>query len=151
MLVQHGEQTGGIRGLCAVAGLRPHWGHRKTWWDSSHDWGAAVNGHGLFGKDRPRRQGEGVAHYLREQQECTELCLGIGGETAGSLSVRIRWQTKMSFIVVGVCYRPPEQEEEVDELSSSDNWKKTHISQNDQMVEVGRELWRSSGPTPLLK
>jgi len=43
----------------------------------------------------------------------------------------MRWQTKMSFIVAGVCYRPPEQEEEVEELHSSENWKKTHISQHD--------------------
>lgn len=39
----------------------------------------------------------------------------------------------MSFIVVGVCYRPPEQEGEIDEVLSLDNWKKTHFSQNDQM------------------
>lgn len=59
-----------------------------------------MKGYGLFGKGRPRRQGEGIAHYLREQQECTELCLRMDGKPAGSLLVRIRWQTKMSFIVV---------------------------------------------------
>lgn len=33
---QCGEETGGIRGLCTVAGLRTHWPHgdgsRKDWW-----------------------------------------------------------------------------------------------------------------------
>jgi len=76
-LVQHGEQTGGIRGLCAVAGLQPHWGHRKKWWDSSHDWSAVMNRYGLFGADRPGRQGEEVARYWRKQQEYTELFLGM--------------------------------------------------------------------------
>lgn len=27
---QHEEQTGGMRGMCAVVGLHPHWGHRDV-------------------------------------------------------------------------------------------------------------------------
>lgn len=80
---------------------------------------------------------------MRAKVECTELCLGMDGEPAGSLSTRVRWQTKVIFIVVGVCYRSPEQEE-VDEKPSSDNWKKTHISQSGYTVEVRRDLCRSS-------
>lgn len=31
--------------------------------------------HRLFRKDMPGRQGEGVAQYVRKQQDCMELCL----------------------------------------------------------------------------
>ena len=41
---------------------------------------------------------------------------GTGDVPAESLWVRIKRQTNMVDIVVGVCYRPPKQEEEVDEV-----------------------------------
>lgn len=80
------------------------------------------------------------------EEGCSCLGLGLPG-CQGSLAEA----GAAVFIVVGVCYRPPKQEEEVDEVPSSDNWKKAHISQKDQMVEVGRDIWRSSGPISLLK
>ena len=52
----------------------------ETWWDSSHDWNAVIHGYRLFRKDRPTRQGGGVALYVREQLECIELCLGVDEE-----------------------------------------------------------------------
>jgi len=51
-----------------------------TWWDNSHDWHAVMDGYRHFRKDRPTRQGDGVALYVREQLECTELCLGAAEE-----------------------------------------------------------------------
>jgi len=39
---------------------------RETWWDSSHDWNAVMDGYTLFRKDRPKRRGGGVALYVRE-------------------------------------------------------------------------------------
>jgi len=48
----------------------------ETWWDSSHDWHAVIDGYTLFRKDRPTRRDGGVALYVREQLECIELCLG---------------------------------------------------------------------------
>jgi len=48
----------------------------ETWWDSSYDWHAVIDGYTLFRKDRPTRRGGGVALYVREQLECIELCLG---------------------------------------------------------------------------
>jgi len=36
----------------------------ETWWDSSHDWNAIMDGYTLFRKDRPTRQGGGVALYV---------------------------------------------------------------------------------------
>jgi len=39
-----------------------------------------MDGYRLFRKDRPTRRGGGVAPYVREQLECTELCLGADEE-----------------------------------------------------------------------
>jgi len=52
----------------------------ETWWDSSHDWNAAIDGYVLFRKDRPAKRGGGVVLYVREQLECIELCLGVHEE-----------------------------------------------------------------------
>jgi len=52
---------------------------------------------------------------VREQLECIELCLGVDEEPVNSLLVRIKRQAHMGDAVVGVHYRPPDQEEEVDE------------------------------------
>ncbi|GAB0206453.1 hypothetical protein GRJ2_003110900 [Grus japonensis] len=87
----------------------------ETWWDRSHDWNAVMDGYVLFRKDRPARRGGGVALYVREQLECIELRLGVDEERVESLWVRIKGQANMGDTVVGVYYRPPDQEEEVDE------------------------------------
>ena len=39
----------------------------------------------------------------------------MGDEPTESLWVRIKEQNNIGDIVVGVCYRPPDQEEQVDE------------------------------------
>jgi len=88
---------------------------QKTWWDNSHDWHAVMDGCRIFRKDRPTRRGGGVALYVREQLECIELGLGANEEQVESLWVRIKGQAHTSDITVGVYYRPPDQEEEVDE------------------------------------
>ena len=44
-----------------------------------------------------------------------ELCLGVEEERVASLWVRIKGQATMPHTVVGVCYGPPDQEEEVNE------------------------------------
>lgn len=41
----------------------------ETWWDSSHDWNAVLDGYTGLRKDRPARQGSGVALYVRKQLE----------------------------------------------------------------------------------
>jgi len=87
----------------------------ETWWDSSHDWNAVMDGYKLCRKDRPTRGGGGVALYVREQLECTELCLWADEERVQSLWARIKGQAHTGDIIVGVYHRPPDQEEEVDE------------------------------------
>jgi len=80
-----------------------------------HDRHAVMDGYRLFRKDRPTRRGGGVALYVREQLKSTELCLGAGEKRVESLWVRIKGESHMGDIIVGVYYRPPDQEEEVDE------------------------------------
>jgi len=74
-----------------------------------------MDGYTLFRKDRPTGRGDGVALYVREQLECTELWLGVDEERVESLWVRIKGQAHMGDTIVGVYYRSPDQEEEVDE------------------------------------
>ena len=85
----------------------------ETWWDSLHDCNAVMDGYRLFRKGRPARRGGGVALYVREQLECIELCLGVEGEQVESLWVKNKGQANMGDTVVGICYRPHDQEEVV--------------------------------------
>jgi len=52
---------------------------------------------------------------VREQIQCIELCLGADEEQVKSLWLRIKGQAHVGDTVVCVYYRPPNQEEEVDE------------------------------------
>jgi len=74
-----------------------------------------MDGYMLFRKERPTMRGGGVAVYVREQLECIELCLGVDEEQVESFWVRIKGQAHTGDITVGVYYRPPDQDEEVDE------------------------------------
>ena len=47
----------------------------ETWWDSAHDWNAVMEGYVLHRKDRLGKRGGGVALYVKEQLECTQLHL----------------------------------------------------------------------------
>jgi len=87
----------------------------ETWWDSSRGWHAVTDGYTLFRKERPTRRGSGVALYVREQLESIELSLGVDEERIERLWVRNKGQPHMGDITVGVNYRPPDKEEEVDE------------------------------------
>ncbi|PKU29997.1 hypothetical protein llap_19699 [Limosa lapponica baueri] len=66
------------------------------------------------GKDRQARRGGGVALYVREGYECQELI--EGNSRVECLWVRIRGRASKADIVVGVCYRPPNQNVEIDEI-----------------------------------
>ena len=74
-----------------------------------------MEGYRLFRKDRPTRRGGGVALHVREKLECIELCLGVDEERAETLWVRIKGQAHMGDVIMGEYYRPPDQEEEVEE------------------------------------
>ena len=49
--------------------------------------------------------------YVREQLKCLELCLGMGDASAEILWVRMSGQISIGDVVVGVLYRPLDQEE----------------------------------------
>ena len=53
--------------------------------------------------------------YSKEWFECMELCLGTSDKPIESLWVRVRGQTNMGDIVVGICCRLLDQGEKVDE------------------------------------
>ncbi|GAB0179855.1 hypothetical protein GRJ2_000450800 [Grus japonensis] len=84
-------------------------GITETWWDSSYDWSVGMEGYRLFRKDRQGTQGGGVAFYINDQLECMELHLGMDEEPTESLWVRIKGGAGAGDIIVGVCYRPPDQ------------------------------------------
>ncbi|KAK4825574.1 LOW QUALITY PROTEIN: hypothetical protein QYF61_000573 [Mycteria americana] len=80
----------------------------------SHNWSAAMDGYKLFRRDRRGRRGGGVALYVRECLDSLEL--DDGDDRVECLWVRIRGKANKADIVVGLCYRPPNQDEETDEL-----------------------------------
>ncbi|KAK4817214.1 hypothetical protein QYF61_003738 [Mycteria americana] len=86
----------------------------ETWWDDSHNWNAAMDGYKLFRRDRRGRRGGGVALYVRKCLDSLEL--DDGDDRVECQWVRIRGKANKADIVVGVCYRPPNQDEEADEL-----------------------------------
>ncbi|GAB0205541.1 hypothetical protein GRJ2_003019700 [Grus japonensis] len=83
----------------------------ETWWDNSHDWSAAMDGYKLFRRDRQGRRGGGVALYVRDCFDCIEL--SDWDDKVECLWVRMRGRAHKALL--GVCYRPPNQDEEVDE------------------------------------
>ncbi|KAM9590859.1 uncharacterized protein ACIBXB_005907 [Morphnus guianensis] len=85
----------------------------ETWWDDSHDWSAAMDGYKLFRRDRQGKRGGGVALYVRECFDCTEL--HDSDNKVECLWVRMRGKANKADIVLGVCYRLPDQVEETDE------------------------------------
>ncbi|KAK4830875.1 LOW QUALITY PROTEIN: hypothetical protein QYF61_013804 [Mycteria americana] len=88
----------------------------ETWWDDSHNCSAAMDGYKLFRRDKRGRRGGGVALYVRECLDSLELNDGDGDDRVECLWVRIRGKANKADIVVGVCYRPPNQDEEADEI-----------------------------------
>ena len=73
-----------------------------------------MDGYKLFRRDRHGRRGSGVALYARECFNYLEL--NDGDDRVGCLWVKIRGNSKKADIMVGVCYRPPNQDEEVNEI-----------------------------------
>ncbi|CAM2095472.1 unnamed protein product [Caretta caretta] len=73
-----------------------------------------MDGYKLFRKDRQGRKGGGVALYVREQYDCSELRYETV-EKPECLWIKFRSVSNKGDVVVGACYRPPDQGDEVDE------------------------------------
>ncbi|TRZ08141.1 hypothetical protein HGM15179_018968 [Zosterops borbonicus] len=86
----------------------------ETWWDDSHSWSTALDGYKLFRRDRKGRRGGGVALYIKKVFDS----IGIETNEDGveCLWVRIKGRANKADILLGVCFRPPNQEEEVHNL-----------------------------------
>ncbi|RMC06743.1 hypothetical protein DUI87_16189 [Hirundo rustica rustica] len=87
---------------------------KETWWDESHSWSTALDGYKLFRRDRKGRRGGGVALYIGEALVAMEI--KTNDSEVECLWVRIKGKANKADILLGVCYRPPKQEEEVDNL-----------------------------------
>lgn len=78
----------------------------ELWWDDSPDWNVAINGYKLFRRISRGRRGGG------QGTECEETSLKKGHEQD---KVRVRDQGNKGSLMVGACYRPPNQEESANE------------------------------------
>lgn len=58
---------------------------------------------------------ETTAEISESAQVSRKLCLGTVDKLMKNLWGRIRAQTNACDVVAGICYRPPAQEDEVDE------------------------------------
>ncbi|CAM5130495.1 unnamed protein product, partial [Natator depressus] len=92
-----------------------------------------MDGYKLFRKDRQGRKGGGVALYVREQYDCSELKYETA-EKHESLWIKFRSVSNKGDVVVGVCYRPPDQGDEVDEAFF---WQLTEVTRSHALVLMG--------------
>ncbi|XP_065409830.1 uncharacterized protein LOC135972960 isoform X1 [Chrysemys picta bellii] len=108
-------------------------GITETWWDNSHDWSTVMDGYKLFRKDRQGRKGVGVALYVREEYDCSDLRYETA-EKPDSLWIKLRSVSNKGDVVVGVCYRPPDQGDEVDEAFF---WQLAEVTRSQALVLMG--------------
>ncbi|PKU36607.1 adaptin ear-binding coat-associated protein 1 [Limosa lapponica baueri] len=104
----------------------------ETWWDDSHDWNAAMNGYKLLRRNRQGRRGGGVALYIRECFDCINL--DSRDDEVERLWVRMKGKANKGDFVLGVCCRPPNQDEQVDEALYK---RLAEVSQLPALVLVG--------------
>ena len=45
----------------------------EMWWDDSHIWSTAMDGYKIFRRDRGRKRGSGVALYVGDSFDFTEV------------------------------------------------------------------------------
>ncbi|GAB0182842.1 hypothetical protein GRJ2_000749500 [Grus japonensis] len=88
----------------------------ETSWDEMHNWSIANDVYELFRRDRQERRGEDVVLYVKEWIDYTELSLKSSDGLVESLWVKIMGQATKGSLVVGVYYRLPDKEDDVDKL-----------------------------------
>ena len=80
-----------------------------------------------------------LALYVRECFDCLEL--NDGDDRVQCLWVRIRGKANKADTVVGVCYRPPNQDEEADEIFYK---QLREVSQSLALVLMGTSTYQMS-------
>jgi len=73
-----------------------------------------MDGYRLFKRDSQGRKGGGVALYVKK--DCEYMEINDGDDRVERLWVRIKVKANKTDITVGVCYRPLNQDEEVDKI-----------------------------------
>ena len=73
-----------------------------------------IDGYQLFKTGKQGRKDGGVALYAKKNCECLEI--NVGDYRVESLWVRIKEKANKTNIIMGVCYRPPNQDEAVDKI-----------------------------------
>jgi len=73
-----------------------------------------MDGYKLFRMDRRGKRGSGVVLYVRDCFDCIEL--NDCDDKVESLWVKMRGKANKADVLLGVCYRPPSQDEEADEV-----------------------------------
>ncbi|PKU42865.1 rna-directed dna polymerase from mobile element jockey-like [Limosa lapponica baueri] len=91
-----------------------------------------MDGYKLFRRDRQGRRGRGVALYIRECFDCREL--DSSDDKVDCLWIRKKGKANKGDFVLGVCYRPPNQDEEADEVFYK---RLAEVSQLPALVLVG--------------
>ncbi|KAF4793362.1 hypothetical protein TURU_112092 [Turdus rufiventris] len=86
----------------------------ETWWDDSYNWSTAPDGYKLFRRDRKGRRGGGMALYIGEAFDA--IGIEMNDDEVQCLWVRIKGKANKADTLLGVCYHPPNQEEEVNNL-----------------------------------
>jgi len=71
-----------------------------------------MEGYRLLRKNRQARREEAVALYVGYQLECMQHHVGMEEEPNENFWVRIKGRAGTGDIIVGICYRPPNQETE---------------------------------------
>ena len=74
-----------------------------------------IKGHKIFRRDRRYKRGGGVVLYGKRWINCEALSMRNSHDQVESLWVKFKDQSSKGNLVAGVCYRPPDQEEAVDE------------------------------------
>lgn len=100
--------------------------------DDSHNWCAAMDSYKFLRRDRQGVRGDGVALYGGECLNC--LGLNDGDRGVEHVWVRTRDKANRATILVGVCCRPPNLDEEAHEILYK---KLGEVSQSLALVLVG--------------
>ncbi|KAJ7423652.1 mitochondrial fission process protein 1 [Willisornis vidua] len=91
-----------------------------------------MGGYKLFRKYRQGRRGGDVALYVRESLDPVEL--EVSSDKVECLWTRIREKANKADILMSVCYRPPYQDDEGDELFYK---QLADVSKSEALVLVG--------------
>ena len=87
---------------------------KEMCFDESHNWKTAIEGYRLFRRDRQGSRVRVISFCVKKWIDSEELPVRNSHKQVESLWIKIKEQTNKGHLVVGVCYRPPDQGEPAD-------------------------------------